>query len=48
MGIKQSVPGWIGNGNYFSDDNLEYQTRWILAAKKYYYVDVDYIGVPPL
>ena len=28
-GLAWGVPGWIGNGSYYSDDNLLYHLRWV-------------------
>ncbi len=30
------VPAWIGNGSYFSDDNVAYQTQWVQCMKDAY------------
>lgn len=44
-GLAWGVPGWIGNGNFFSEDNIYYHVSWVLGAKRVYDIDVDYIGI---
>lgn len=43
--LSWGVPGWIGDGNYFSDDNIRYQTAFVAGAKSEYNISVDYIGI---
>ena len=35
-GLSWGVPGWIGGGNYFSQDNIDYHIKWIQGAKQVY------------
>ena len=28
-GLSWGVPGWVGNGSYYSADNIAYQTQWV-------------------
>jgi galactosylceramidase len=44
-GLSWGAPGWIGNGNFFTQDNIEYHINWLKGAKSVYNLDVDYIGV---
>jgi len=44
-GLSWGVPGWIGNGNFFSQDNIDYHIKWLQGAKQVYGLDIDYIGV---
>lgn len=43
--LSWGVPGWIGNGSYFSQDNIDYHIKWLQGAKQVYGLDIDYIGV---
>eukprot|EP00656_Telonema_subtile_P023201 TRINITY_DN2455_c0_g4_i1.p1 TRINITY_DN2455_c0_g4~~TRINITY_DN2455_c0_g4_i1.p1 ORF type:complete len:1051 (-),score=162.84 TRINITY_DN2455_c0_g4_i1:218-3370(-) len=43
--LSWGTPGWVGNGSYFSDDNIRYQTSWVKGARDAWNVTVDYIGV---
>eukprot|EP00041_Stephanoeca_diplocostata_P026891 m.733057 g.733057 ORF g.733057 m.733057 type:complete len:1032 (+) comp23069_c0_seq3:161-3256(+) len=44
-GLSWGVPGWIGNGSYFSDDNVMYQTKWVECMHSAYNISVDYVGI---
>ena len=35
-GLSWGVPGWIGNGNFFSQDNIDYHIKWLQGAKQVY------------
>jgi galactosylceramidase len=37
-------PGWVGNGNFWSQDMCDYYVKWILGLKKVYGLDLDSIG----
>ena len=39
------MPGWVGNGSYFSDDNVQYQTDFVTGARAFHNISVDYIGI---
>ncbi len=41
----QGVPGWVGNGSYFSDDNVQYQADFVAGALVHHNISVDYIGI---
>jgi hypothetical protein len=47
--LPWAFPGWVGNGSgspyKFPNVTADYVMRWILAAKKYYQLGIDYIGV---
>ncbi|MBZ3869119.1 Galactocerebrosidase [Sciurus carolinensis] len=49
IGLPWSFPGWLGNGFNWPYVNLEltayYIVSWILGAKRYHDLDIDYIGV---
>jgi hypothetical protein len=49
--LEWSAPGWVGNGTFFSDENIKYILGWMHGAEKVYGVRVDYVGVwnePPI
>jgi len=37
-------PGWVGNGNFWSQDMCDYYVKWIQGLKKDYGLDLDAIG----
>ena len=39
------APGWIGDGKYYSDDNIDYILSFIKGAKKYHGLTIDYTGI---
>ncbi len=41
----QGVPGWVGNGSYFSDDNVRYQADFVAGARSHHNISIDYIGI---
>eukprot|EP00026_Physarum_polycephalum_P003123 Phypoly_transcript_03132.p1 GENE.Phypoly_transcript_03132~~Phypoly_transcript_03132.p1 ORF type:complete len:773 (+),score=122.26 Phypoly_transcript_03132:204-2522(+) len=43
--LTWGVPGWIGDGNFFSEDNIDYHIKWLQGAKQVYGLDIDYVGV---
>ena len=43
--LSWGVPGWVGNGSYFSDANIAYQTSFVRGAKEVYNISVDYLGI---
>lgn len=48
-GLPWSFPGWLGNGFNWPYENLQltayYVITWIVGAKHYHDLDIDYIGV---
>ena len=44
-GLQWGAPGWIGDGNFFSEDNAEFVSAWIKGMKKYHNLDIDYVGI---
>lgn len=44
-GLQWGAPGWIGNGQFFSQDNADYIVRFIEKAKEIHGFDIDYAGV---
>ena len=43
--LSWGVPGWVGNGSYFSSDNIKYQTAFVKCARDEYNISVDYLGI---
>jgi hypothetical protein len=43
--LAWGAPAWIGNGNYYSQDNADYFVAFIKGAKKYHGLDIDYAGI---
>ena len=43
--LSWGVPGWVGNGSYFSSDNIKYQTAFVKGARDEYNISVDYLGI---
>ena len=44
-GLTWGVPGWIGNGSFYSQDNLDYHVNLVTCAKQSWGFDVDYMGI---
>src|SRR5689334_13439038 len=42
--LEWGVPGWIGGGNFWSQDNINYIIKWLNHAKTDHNLTVDYIG----
>lgn len=49
IGLPWAFPGWVGNGENwpydFPDITASYVVSWILGAKQYHDLDIDYVGV---
>ncbi|TSD63836.1 hypothetical protein FFF34_014805 [Inquilinus sp. KBS0705] len=43
--LEWGAPYWIGNGNFYSQDNADYIAKYILGAKKIHGLDIDYVGI---
>ena len=43
--LSWGAPGWIGNGNFYSDDNIDYIISFIKGAYKYHGISIDYTGL---
>lgn len=48
-GLPWAFPGWVGNGKNwpydFPDITAAYVVNWILGAKQYHDLDIEYVGV---
>jgi galactosylceramidase len=45
--LSWGFPGWVGEGSKspWTNSTVKYIMKWILGAKKYYNLDLDYIGI---
>jgi len=43
--LAWGTPGWIGDGKFFSEDNLRYQTSWLTCVRDKLGFAVDYVGI---
>lgn len=45
-GLSWAVPGWIGNGSFYSgDDNINYHIKWLEGAQSAHNLTIDYLGI---
>uniref|UniRef100_A0A4W5RG63 Galactocerebrosidase n=1 Tax=Hucho hucho TaxID=62062 RepID=A0A4W5RG63_9TELE len=48
IGLPWAFPGWVGHGKNwpydFPDITASYMVSWILGAKQYHDLDIDYVG----
>ncbi|XP_056623840.1 galactocerebrosidase [Triplophysa dalaica] len=49
IGLPWAFPGWVGNGENwpygFPDITASYVVSWIIGAKQYHDLDIDYVGI---
>jgi galactosylceramidase len=43
--LQWGAPGWIGNGNIYSQDNADFVAAFVKGAKTYHNLTVDYVGI---
>ena len=45
--LSWGFPGWVGEGKQspWTNSTVMYTMKWILGAKKYYNLDIDYVGI---
>jgi len=43
--LEWGAPGWIGDGQYYSQDNINYIIAFIKGAKKYHGLKIDFTGI---
>ena len=43
-GVAWACPGWVGNGNFWTQDMCDYYVKWIKGLKASYGFDMDAIG----
>ena len=44
FGLSWGVPAWVGNGTYYSTENVDYQVQWVRCLRTATGVDLDYLG----
>jgi galactosylceramidase len=46
-GLSWGFPAWVGEGTKlpWTNSTVVYTIKWLLGAKKYYDLDIDYIGI---
>ncbi len=42
--LPWGAPHWVGNGNYWSKDMIDYMIKWIKHAKSDHHLTIDYVG----
>ena len=42
--LEWGVPGWVGGGDYFSADNIDYIVGFLKGAKEKHGLTIDYVG----
>lgn len=49
VGLPWAFPGWVGHGEnwpyHFPDVTAYYVVSWIIGAKQYHDLDINYVGV---
>ena len=43
-GLAWGAPGWMGNGNFWSTDMVNYYVSWLDCAKNSHGLTIDYLG----
>ena len=43
--LEWGAPYWIGNGQFYSQDNADYIAAFFKAAREYHDIDIDYAGI---
>ncbi len=43
--LEWGAPGWIGDGQFFSADNIEYILRFLEGARRIHKLEIDYVGI---
>ncbi|GLZ28633.1 galactosylceramidase [Lentzea sp. NBRC 105346] len=43
-GLAWGAPGWIGGGEFWSDDMIDYLVKWLKGARDSHGLTIDYIG----
>jgi hypothetical protein len=42
--LPWGAPHWVGNGNYWSGDMIEYIVKWLKHAASEHHLTIDYVG----
>lgn len=43
--LAWGAPGWIGGGNFYSQDMIDYLIRFLEGAKRVHGIEFDYLGI---
>jgi galactosylceramidase len=43
--LEWGAPGWIGDGKFYSDDNIKYIVAFIKGAQQYHNLTIDFTGI---
>lgn len=43
--LPWGAPGWVGNGNFYSQDNADFIVAFIKGAKTHHDLDISYCGI---
>ncbi len=43
--LEWGLPDWVGNHQFYSDDNINYIISFIKGAKKYHHLEINYTGI---
>jgi hypothetical protein len=43
--LEWGAPGWIGNGQFYSQDNIDYIVNFLKGAKSEHNLTIDYVGI---
>ncbi|MBX6384309.1 MAG: RICIN domain-containing protein [Microbispora sp.] len=44
VGLAWGAPGWLGGGNFWSQDTIDYLVDWLSCAKNGHGLTIDYLG----
>ena len=44
VALAWGAPGWVGDGNYWSQDMIDYMIKWLKHAQSDHHLTVDYLG----
>jgi hypothetical protein len=43
--LAWGAPGWIGDGNYYSQDGADYMVKFLKGAKEHHGLEINYVGI---
>jgi hypothetical protein len=44
VALSWGAPHWVGNGNYWSQDMIDYTIKWLKHAEQDHHMTIDYVG----
>jgi len=44
VALPWGAPAWVGNGNYWSQDMIDYIIKWLQHAQSDHHLTIDYLG----